>query len=135
MSKVYLASNFAHRDFLRETVKPYLESRGHEVTSRWIWDDTHLEHGPLSEQRSAMHDLQDIDAAGALILYSDQHGPRQGKRKFIELGYAIRAGKICILLGGDQGSSVFYSLPTIRHADNIEDACRYLIESAEVQCA
>lgn len=121
---IYLASNFLDRDRLREEVKPLFEAAGHEITSRWIWDDSHL-HG-RSAEASALHDLADVDRASALVLFTDQRGPRPGKGKFLELGYAIRAGKRIVLLGEDQDSSVFYFLPTIRHAKTVEEALRLL---------
>lgn len=124
--KIYLAHNFAARNFLRKHVIPFYELKGHIITSRWIVDDMHLEHSDESKERSAVHDLEDIDSAGALILFTDQFGVRSGKGKFIELGYAIRAGKICILVG-DNRSCVFYYLPTIRHAKNMEDSLKYLL--------
>lgn len=123
--RVYLAHNFAARSWLREVIKPKIEASGHIVTSRWLWDDSHMASG--SEQQSAVHDLEDIESADDLILFTDNYSDlRPGKGKFIELGYAIRASRRCILVGEDQSSSVFYHLPNIRHAKTLEEALRLL---------
>jgi hypothetical protein len=34
--KVYLAHNFAAREWLRDVVKPMFEQMGHVVTSSWV---------------------------------------------------------------------------------------------------
>lgn len=120
--RVYLAHNFAARDWLRENVIPFLESKGHKVTSSWITDDRHLDSGWKVE--SAVQDLQDIESAGALIFFADQFGIVPGEGKFVELGYAIRAGKIVIVVG--VGRCVFYSLCSIRGVSRYTDVLPYL---------
>lgn len=122
--KIYLAHNFKARNVLNQVVKPFLESNGHIITSRWIWDDSHLEH--FEDDRSAIADLEDIESASAIILFTDQYGSSSGKGKFLELGYAIKAKKICILCGEDLDSSVFYKLSTIKRVKTIEETLRYL---------
>jgi len=128
--KIYIAHNFEARRFLREHTLPFYEKNGHQVTSRWITDDAHLEAS--KEALSAVHDLEDIDSAGALILFSNQFGERPGKGKFFELGYAVRSGKICIVIGDDR-SCIFYNLPNIRHAKNMEDSLKYLVETKNIR--
>ena len=122
--KVYLAHNFAAREYLRKVI-PIIEKEGHEVTSSWIRDDKHLQSG--NALQSAVEDLADIERAEAIILFTDRFTEdRPGKGKFIELGYAIRAGKICILVGKDTDSSVFYYLPIMRYARTVEQALVFL---------
>jgi nucleoside 2-deoxyribosyltransferase len=118
--KIYLAHNFAARDTLRSLIVPFLEQEGHEVTSRWITGD--LVTYECNAELAAVHDLEDIERADTLILFTDQYGNKPGKGKFIELGYAIRAGKRIILVGDDLESCVFYHLPTIRKVRTIEVA-------------
>lgn len=120
---IYLAHNFIARHLLSQTAVPWLERRGHEVTSRWIWDDTHTLES--TSEKNAVMDLEDIDRASHFILFTEQYGPRQGRGKFFELGYAIKAGKVCILVGPKNGC-VFYDLPVIRQADTLEDAMRFV---------
>ncbi len=117
--KVYLAHNYAAKEILKDHVVPLIEARGHFVTSRWIKEDM---TDPLL---SAVADLEDIDSASAIILYVDNEGNRPGKGKYFELGYAMRAGKRCILLGNDD-SCVFYSLPNMRKAKTLEEAIKLI---------
>ena len=115
--KIYLAHNFAAREYLKSIIK-LLEDNSHTITSRWITDDEHLKdsHAMLS----AVHDLEDVEAASDLILFANQFADSPGAGKFVELGYALRAGKRIIVIG--DGRCVFYNLPNIRHAKTIEEA-------------
>lgn len=108
--KIYLAHNFAAREALRDTVR-LIESLGHEVTSSWITDDSHVIND--NARKSAEIDLADIDRADALILFTSQWGEKHGKGKFMEFGYAIAKGKRVFIYGPDQTSSVFYHLPQV----------------------
>ena len=109
--RVYLAHNFVARNWLKNEVIPHLEKHGHEVVSNWITDDRHLNSDWKVE--SAVQDLQDIESCSAIIFFAEQVGETPGAGKFVELGYAIRAGKIVIVVG--DGRCVFYNLPTVRH--------------------
>lgn len=124
MNGIYVAHNFAARDWLRNVVKPELEAVGYRITSRWISDDSHLEEN--TQQQSAAHDLEDVEAAGCLFLFTDNYGGRPGRGKYVEFGYALRAGKQVFLIGADQSGCVFYNLPNVRHCPNLSDAIALL---------
>lgn len=122
--KVYLAHNFGAAEYLRCVVKPILEAYNHEVTSRWIYEVGYS--GDKSDQQAAIEDLEDIDKAGALILFVDSYSAdKPGRGKFVELGYALRAGKRIILVGKDR-NCVFYAFPNIRHVSTVTDAMMLL---------
>ena len=116
--KVYIAHNFAARDWLKKEIIPLLKNRGYEVTSRWIWDDSHIEKN--NKEQSAIRDLQDIDEAQGLIIFLDQFADRPGKGKFVEMGYALGSDKDVITIGKDL-SCVFTALPQIIHYETIDD--------------
>jgi hypothetical protein len=120
--RVYLAHNFAARDWLKSEVIPFLESKGHKVVSNWITDDRHLENSWKVE--SAVQDLQDIESCGALIFFADQFGIVPGEGKYVELGCAVRAGKIIIVVG--IGRCVFYNLCSVRRVTRYVDVIPYL---------
>lgn len=120
--KVYIDHNFAARAWLAAEVVPKLQAAGHEVTSSWITDDSHLFEKHSRE--SAVEGLQNIEEASSFIIFAEQYSDRHGTGKFVELGYAIRAGKRCIVIG--EGSCIFYHLPTIRHAKDLDEAIRLL---------
>lgn len=122
--KIYIAHNFDARLYLRETVVPVYVKDGHTITSRWILTDDHVKG---SSQQCAVDDIDDIESAGALILFAEQYANKPGRGKHIELGYALRAGKICIVIGASKNpGSVFYGLPNIRHCETIEETLKYL---------
>jgi nucleoside 2-deoxyribosyltransferase len=133
--KVYLAHNFLARDWLRETVKPFFEAAGHVVTSRWITDEHHLlvGYGPVPSASSAaafaaaVNDLEDIESAGALVLFAEQYSDRPGRGKYVEFGYALRAGKTVVVVGSQNNPGcVFDHLPNIRHAKDYQQAVEFL---------
>lgn len=115
---VYLAHTYGMRAYLRERVVPLVEAAGHSVTSAWIWDDTRGPGGDMSRDQAAAADLADLEKASTFLMFT----AFTSRGKHIELGYAVRAGKRIILVGEDQTSSVFYYLPNIRHAADIEAA-------------
>lgn len=108
--KIYLAAPYAMRVHLRDTIKPLLESFGHEVTSRWIHhDEDDPCFGAVEEalttnvvpremkpilQTCCDQNLADIDKADAIVRFNPG-----GQNTLIEWGYAIGKGKIAILVG------------------------------------
>jgi len=115
--KIYIAHNFAAREWLKLTVDT-LRSLGHEVTSTWIWEDWHQNNGLGRE--CAIQDLLDIDQADALLLFIDQYGDSHGRGKYVEFGYAYAKGKKCYLIGDGLGC-VFYNLPRVERITKLED--------------
>lgn len=105
--KIYIAHNFKAREYLPKFIIPAIIAQGHEVTSTWITDASHI--SSYNKRQSAEIDLADIDRADAILLFVDQYGERHGKGKFLELGYAYAKGKRCFLYGPDD-SCIFYSL-------------------------
>jgi len=120
--RVYLAANFAMRHLLRSHVVPFLEENGHSVVADWITNEKHSLEG--NSRESAVQDLKDVEESGALIMFAEQYGLTPGAGKYVEMGYAIRAGKMVIVVG--EGRCVFYHLPTVRRAKTIEEALVYL---------
>lgn len=115
---IYIAHNFEAAEFLAEIITPQFEKAGHFITSRWIFN-------PTSELTGALQDLEDIDRADILILYTKQYGERPGRGKYFEFGYALRAGKKIILIG-EEDNCVFYLLPNIIKFKNTENVISFL---------
>jgi hypothetical protein len=110
---------------LRSIIVPYLEDRGITVYSRWINNkDTDERFDDL--RADALRDLEDIDKSQAFIHFTGDYDGRPGKGKFFELGYAVRSGKIIILVGDNLKDCVFYALPHVRKANDIVEAIRFL---------
>ncbi len=115
---VYIAHNFEAKNWLKNVIVPLFENAGHFVTSRWIKEDLHVLLSYATQ--GAIEDIEDINAASDFVLFVDQWGERAGRGKYFELGYAIRAGKRCIIVG-DNRDCVFYNLPNIRKFKFIEE--------------
>lgn len=112
--KIYIAHNFSARQELARSIVPYLKSRGHEVTSRWIWD-----HSNQVGAEWAQHDLDDVDSADALLVFLDQCGNTPGRGKFVEFGYAMAKGKKVYALGTDT-NCIFIYLPQVTRITGLE---------------
>ena len=117
MAEIYLAHNFAAREWLPKVVDRLMQA-GHLCTSAWIFDDSHAHGGTMLE--SAMADLQGLDQAQVLVLFTDQYGDRPGKGKYAELGYALAKEKKVFLVGEDSGC-VFYALPGITQVRDVDE--------------
>ena len=118
---VYLAHNFAAKKVL-ETFVPHFNSFNIVATSRWVTRTPYNLEKHMTREGEAMMDKQDIDSADAIIFFTDQFGDTPGRGKFWELGYAYGHGKLCVLVGEDMESCVFYHLPTMVKVKSIEEA-------------
>jgi len=79
-----------------------LTELGHHVTSRWLFDesfdvrgsgtdDVPMDLGSDEVRRIAIADLEDIDQAGAVLMFSGVGQPRRGRGgRHTEFGYALR---------------------------------------------
>jgi nucleoside 2-deoxyribosyltransferase len=123
--RIYVAHNFAAREWL-PTVIAQLTEAGHESTSRWITDPSHVG----VSQQAALADLGDIDRSNCLVLFVDQYGPTPGKGKYVELGYAYAQGKRIILVGKDT-QNVFYALPGVERVADVPELLKKLHKQVE----
>lgn len=126
--KAYLASQYARRDELRTYAK-LLADVGIEVTSRWLEEDAPLksqmgDHTTEFYQYTANIDLEDIDAAEAIIFFSEDPlvGIPRGGRHF-EDGYAYGTGKLMYTIGPKE--NVFHYLPFRQHFDSLADFIKH----------
>ncbi len=107
--KIYLAGNL--RSFWAiEQVACWLRQHGHQVTSRW---HTRPPDRAAPALRSATEDWEDMDAADALVHFTDLAKHFGGARHF-EAGYAFGRGKRLIIFGPRE--NLFYHLPGVGQA-------------------
>lgn len=119
--KVYLAARYSRNEEMR-AVRDALESFGHCVTSRWVdcragkyltsFTPEHLNNDPEYCSTLALHDLEDLTAADAVISFTDEQGGGKGGRH-VEFGVALAQGKRVILVGPRE--NVFHTLPKVEH--------------------
>ena len=121
--KVYLAAQYPRRDELR-LYADYLRQHGMEVTSRWLEErsplDTQMGDDPEERYKElAAYDLEDIDRADALVLFSENPlvGVPRGGRHF-EHGYAIGTGKPAYIVGPKE--NVFHYIGRNYHFETFE---------------
>ena len=114
--KIYLAHNYAAKAMLRSQIVPWLEQRGHFVTSNWI-----KQANPKTETEGAIECFADVDAADTVIFFAYQHGDSPGKGKYAELGYAIAKGKRVICIGRAGSNCVFLHHPSVEHIESLEE--------------
>ena len=109
--KVYLAHNFIAKGWLSGMIVPKLEAIGIEVTSRWITRD--VGEPPYSselQKTESQWDVEDIERADVLVLFTDQVGHNPGRGKYVEFGFALGLNKTIVLCGREE-NCVFYHLP------------------------
>lgn len=116
--KIYLAHNLAAKNYLNSEIVPKLVAKGHEITSRWLGEETSgkdSDYKPELMKEFCDKDLEDICNANCLILFCDQLGSTPGRGKFIELGFGIAKEKWypgegikIYVVGKDCNESVFF---------------------------
>jgi nucleoside 2-deoxyribosyltransferase len=108
--KIYLASNYSTHPAMRDRAKE-LRDLGHEVVAEWI-SGTHNMDGAYADAKYAELDLRDIDAADAIILFTDSPpGSRSRGGKHVEFGYALAKGKRLFIVGTP--ANIFHHLPGV----------------------
>lgn len=118
--KLYLAAPYSARNHLREVAED-LASKGHDVTSRWLWDNHEIK--PESEgaawaqsrqyiAQHVMQDLEDVEEADALVMFTGAWVAKtwpsladtalHSGGRHVEMGYAIAKGKAIIVMGSPE---------------------------------
>lgn len=107
--RFYLAARFPRRaemEVLADELKAKLP--GSECVARWVYGG---EEG-LDRRQIALIDLEDVDKANTVILFTHPRGSKQtGGGRFIEFGYAIAKKKRLIVIGDYE--NVFISHPSV----------------------
>jgi hypothetical protein len=122
----YLAGSFNRKAELQIYAEA-LTVMGHHVTSRWLFDesfdvrgsgtdDVPMDLGTDEVRRIAIADLEDIDQAGAMILFSGVGQVRRGRGgRHTEFGYALKdimnAADIDLILIGERENAFMSLIP------------------------
>lgn len=94
--RVYLAAPWVHKT-TAAMVAEVIEAANHEIVVQW-WK--HPDNSdPKESERQAITDLDGIESADAFVLLGI--GPSEGKST--EFGYALKAGKPCIVFIPPEG--------------------------------
>lgn len=146
MSKLYLAARFDRREELRNYAAE-LTVLGHEVTSRWLFEEHTMSNNPTTEEelqqnRSfANDDLDDIGAADIFVSFTEEKftdfeevtdslayvnramldkliGAARGGRH-VEYGWAVGCCERVVIVGPRE--NVFHYLSDVEHFDTWAD--------------
>lgn len=118
--KIYIAGRYTNLALLKEESKIF-EASGHEVTSSWL-DNA---EDKLTFKDIAILDLQDIDRADAVCLYTEPYGtPVPGGGRMVEFGYGMGKGKQMFIVGPLE--NIFHWHPNVMIFPSTKYLVRYL---------
>jgi nucleoside 2-deoxyribosyltransferase len=122
--KIYLAARFPHQHQMQIWAK-YLESKGHTITSLWIYGN---EMGvDMTRHDGATMDLDHVNEADVLLSeVLPYKTPFSGGGRHVEFGYALAKGKILINVGDGTGEHIFHHLKCVKTVGSIEQAVDYM---------
>ncbi len=126
---VYLAHNYAAREWLRRVVVPFFVAEGVDVTSAWVIGE--VQKHDSSEAKASM---LDIDRSGSVLFFASNYGETPGRGKYIEVGYALHAGKQVIVVDcpdPKDGDCVFFHLPGVVRVSTYKEALELIRERAK----
>ena len=126
--KIYVASKFENKDAVRAAYARLRED-GHEITCDWAAEDaTGLDGSALHTYLAgcAHKDLVGVQACDALVLLNHERGCGM----FTEMGIALAGGKLVIVIDADKRPNIFFHLPNVVHARDLDDAL-HLLSTAE----
>ena len=121
--RIYLAARYIRRDELR-VYRRKLRALGHIVTSRWL-DERKSPKSTVADVSVAHHvciaqrDLADIDRADVFVLFAAEHQKQKRGGHWVEMGYALAAGKKIIVL--EELENTFCFLPGVQFFKNFEE--------------
>ena len=104
--KVYLAAPFSTAGQVEAAYAQDLTRRGHIVVSQW-----HCGPFPGTLAQAAQRDLEDILEAEVFIFLAKLRPTANRGGRHVEFGFALRAGKRIIVLGGRM--NLFHFLPGV----------------------
>lgn len=126
--KLYLAASFRAQQRMLEFAE-YLAGRGYEVTSRWIYQKEggalelhNIKNHPEELARYAVIDMQDIDVADVVVVFSWVDSTTGGFHT--EFGYALGKEKPLVVVG--PRLNIFHCLPQVKQVDSIVDLVKAL---------
>jgi len=118
--KVYIAGRYSKLAELKQESLQF-EAAGIEITSSWL---NNMEDG-LTFEDIAVLDLNDVDRADTLVLYTEPYGTLvPGGGRHVEFGYALGRGKRVLIVGPLE--NVFSWHPSVITFPRTEYAVRYL---------
>ena len=116
--RFYLAGKFRWQKVIY-TIGQKLTAHGHQVGARWLTGHDSANPSPSLQAQWAAEDLQDIDAAEAVVVFQlPCDNPEQSIGRHVEFGYALAKGKPVSLIGLQ--TSVFHYAAGVTHYPSLD---------------
>lgn len=121
--RIYVAGKFEEKEAVRHA-QACLVADGHRITHDWTASDATGMSGVILRdylRACADADMEGVLSAGAVVVLNHAHG----RGMFVELGMAIANGAFIVVIGGRDetlGDCLFYHLPFVHHARNLDHA-------------
>lgn len=127
--KFYLAARYSRRLELVEH-RAFIESKGGEVTSRWLDGNHQIADGDEADakaaRRFAVEDVEDVLAADYLIAFTEEPRATSSRGgRHVELGLALGADKRVIVVGPRE--NVFTWLPGVRYYEQWDEDVEFYV--------
>lgn len=115
--RIYLAARYSRRVEL-QAYRLILEQLGHEVTSRWVWEDHELAIGTPLEAgvRFAREDMVDLHRCECVISFTEEPGQAGGRNRggrHVEFGIALASHHIHRIVVVGPRENVFHYLDQV----------------------
>lgn len=129
MMDIYIAARYSRKHEAQHFARMAGVVPGIGVTSRWHMQDDAEEgepniiRDPAKGRVYAQRDLDDIQAADMLVLFSETMSAPRGSRH-VEFGYALALGKFLMVIGPRE--NIFHTLPQILVVQDYHAALRAL---------
>jgi len=134
--KLYVASHSLEK---AQEMRDLLLQRGHEVTSRWITEDSkfHLPgdaYTPDEREKIAVMDEADVRLAGdGVVVLSEESGRCVPGGKHVEAGIALGLGRPVYVVGHRE--NIFHWHPRVRVFGDAHQLLGYLARLEECSAA
>jgi nucleoside 2-deoxyribosyltransferase len=129
---IYLAASYSRRDELRQYAA-MLEHQGHRITSDWL-DGHDLPANATPAQTATLNaewarrDLQDIDQADMLVMFTGGDNRKRGGRH-VELGYALACQLDVMIVG--ESENIFHYIDRVWHFADFTDFFDWLTKAGD----
>lgn len=128
---VYLGARYSRREELQGYAETLRELGLADVECRWLsevhdWSgDAETPEGLAQAQRLAIDDVQDLERAHAVVIFTEAAGAYRRGGSLVELGLALGLRKHVVIVG--PAPNVFCTLPMVARYRTWERALEHLL--------
>lgn len=128
---IYLASRYSRRAEMQQHRLELAALGVGDVLARWLLEDHDWDGGTEGPslgrgQQLAVDDLEDIERAHCLVLFTEEPGEYRRAGSLVEFGVALATGKHVVIVG--PAPNVFTTLPWVPRYATWADALAHLVQ-------